>query len=88
MKALIVVPSRGRHARRRPGVIILGARRLPPVPAPQQIREIGLGSRPGDKDWLGYERVFSADHDMGEWRPSAASDLVRNLRYPPGFAAD
>ncbi len=80
MKTLVVVSSRGRHARQRPGVIILGPRRLLPAPASEQIQEIGLGSRPGDKDWLRRERVFTADYDMGKWRPSTSSDLVRDAR--------
>lgn len=80
MKALVVVSSRGRRARQRPAVIIFGLRRLLPTPASEQNQEIGLGSRPGDKDWLRRERVFTADYDMGEWRPSTSSDLVRNPR--------
>lgn len=38
------------------------------------VLEIGLGSRPGDVDWLGRRRIFTADDDMGVW--VSQDDLV------------
>jgi len=39
----------------------------PSLPAEFAAEEIGLGSRPGDRDWFGRSRVFTADADMGVW---------------------
>lgn len=75
LKAIARANRRARH-RRVAATVALPA----PLPVPLPAPDISLGSRPGDVDWLGRRRVFTADLDCGEWQEPSAVECWPGVR--------